>query len=140
MAGPARGAALGAALAVAGVLGSVQSCELYQGRSLDLFPGVTTDVVECHAATDCPRERAQCARGACVECLLDADCGPGQPACVGNRCVECRSAEHCASNQSCNGILNLCSLSCVEPSDCAGQPATHCSGELDVCVQCTADV
>jgi hypothetical protein len=115
-------------------------CNLYEGRTLELFPGVDGTSVECRSAADCPRDRAFCAGGGCRQCLIDTDCGRGKPACVGNACVECRSAGDCASNQSCNSVLSSCALTCGAPSDCAGQPASRCSSELDLCVQCLSDV
>jgi hypothetical protein len=114
-------------------------CNLYEGRTLEFFPEGNGALVECKVASDCPKDRALCARGACMQCLVDADCDPAHPACVGNACVECRSADNCARNQLCNGVLSVCALACTQPSDCAGQPASRCSNELDVCVQCLAD-
>lgn len=114
-------------------------CDLYEGRTLDVFPtGASAAALECQVSSDCPRGR-ECARGACVECLLDVDCGPARPACVGNVCAECRTATECGGNRACNPVLSTCAPSCTEPSHCAGQPLTQCSPELDVCVQCLLD-
>lgn len=133
----ARAAALLVAL---GVGQSVTRCNLYEGRSLDLFPASADLSVECRDYQDCPRERAHCARGSCVQCLLDADCDRRHPACVGNTCVECRSARDCDAGQSCNSVLELCAPACVLEGDCAGPEAPRCSRELALCVQCVADV
>jgi Cys-rich repeat protein len=125
-------AALGAVVVLLG-------CNVYEGRTLDLFTNSEGVAVECQVSPDCPRERPACARGACVECVLDDDCGPARPACVGNVCAECRTADDCGGNRACNPILSSCAPSCTEPSHCAGQPLTQCSPELDVCVQCLLD-
>jgi len=68
-------------------------CNLYEGRSLDLFPPAGDVLVECRVSSDCERDRPYCAGGSCVRCLLDANCDRRHPACVGNACVECRSAD-----------------------------------------------
>jgi Cys-rich repeat protein len=125
----------------AGLCSSIAAlcCNLYEGRTLELFPELDGPIVECSAPGDCPHERQRCERGACVECVLDSDCGRGKPACAANVCVECRAAEHCASNQACNDQLSTCALRCAQPSDCAGQAASRCSSELGLCVQCLSD-
>ena len=114
-------------------------CNLYEGRTLEFFPEPGAAGAECQASTQCPRERAFCAGGACRECLVDEDCSRGKPACVGNVCVECRAASDCPNGQACNAVLSACAFACVEPSDCAGQPTSRCSSELDLCVQCLGD-
>jgi Cys-rich repeat protein len=114
-------------------------CNLYEGRTLELFPELVSAGAECRGSEDCPRERALCARGLCLECLVDGDCDRGRLACVGNVCVECRSADNCANGEDCNLILSECAATCGAPSDCAGQVASRCSGELDLCVQCLED-
>ena len=137
-AAPRRGRSVTARAGLAALV-ALCGCNLYEGRTLDLFANGEPGLSECRSAPDCPHEQPKCAGGACVECLLDADCGPARPACVGNACVECRSANDCASNQSCNPVLLSCALTCTEQSECAGQPLTQCSPELDVCVQCVLD-
>lgn len=117
----------------------VWSCNLYEGRTLEFFPNAEDTSAQCRDSRDCPRDRAFCVRGACLQCLVDGDCDRGNPACVGNVCVQCRAASDCASNQSCNTLLSECALACAERSGCAGQRATLCSSELDVCVQCLSD-
>lgn len=114
----ARGArgVLGASVVI-GVAGAGPTCNVYEGRSLDLFPAPVAEV-ECRSASQCPRER---------------------PICSGGACVECSSSDHCGVNQRCNTVLNECALACVEASDCAGQAAARCSAELDLCVECLAD-
>jgi hypothetical protein len=114
-------------------------CNLYEGRSLDLFPANVELSVECNVSRDCPRDRSYCARGSCVQCLLDADCDRRHPACVGNACVECRSAENCDPGQSCNSVLEVCAPACENEGDCAGPAAPRCSIELELCVQCVSD-
>jgi Cys-rich repeat protein len=115
----------------------VWCCSLYEGRTLEFFPE-RAQGVECTSSSQCPRDQT-CVGGACRECLVDADCGRDRPACVGNVCVECRTAGDCPSGQSCNPVLSTCSFSCDDASDCAGQPLSRCSGELDLCVQCLDD-
>jgi len=118
----------------------VWCCSLYEGRTLEFFADPSALGAECRSESECPGERAFCAGGACRECLVDEDCGRrGKPACVGNVCVECRSASDCPSGQSCNPVLLTCSFTCDAPSDCAGQPMSRCSSELDLCVQCLDD-
>jgi hypothetical protein len=129
-----RGLRTGLALGAA-----ILCCNLYEGRTLELFPELASAPVECRDEGDCPHERAFCAGGACRECLVDRDCGPAKPACDGNVCVECRSADNCAPNEGCNDVLSSCALRCSDESDCAGQPLRRCSSELDVCVQCVQD-
>lgn len=119
--------------------GALWCCNLYEGRTFEFFPEGASESTECRDSAQCPRERAFCAGGVCRECLIDADCGPERPACVGNACVECRSASDCPPGRACNPVLSTCALVCDEPSDCAGQAASRCSGELDVCVQCLLD-
>jgi hypothetical protein len=114
-------------------------CNLYEGRSLDLFPPVGDVLVECRVSSDCARDRPYCASGSCVRCLLDANCDRRHPACVGNACVECRSADNCAAGQACNSVLNSCAPECSEQEACSGPETSHCSLELGVCVQCAAD-
>ncbi|MEO8181901.1 MAG: hypothetical protein ABI895_23955 [Deltaproteobacteria bacterium] len=130
------------AAALLGALGFGQSlsrCNLYEGRSLDLFPASAELSVECNVNKDCPRDRSTCARGSCVQCLLDTDCDPRHRACVGNACVECRSADNCAAGQSCNSVLNVCAPACANEGECAGPAAPRCSIELALCVQCVSD-
>jgi hypothetical protein len=134
-----RRTVLWAPRAAVALVACVASCNLYEGRTLELFADVEEESAECRDARDCLRDRPLCARGACLQCLVDADCDGATPACVGNACVQCRAADDCAGNQSCNTLLSECALTCVEPSDCAGQRATLCSNELDVCVQCLGD-
>lgn len=120
--------------------GGACCCNLYEGRSLDVFAEAVEPGAECRDDLQCPRERAYCARGACVECVVDTDCRePRKPACVGNTCVECRSASDCAMNEGCNDVLSACAPACDSPSGCAGQRASRCSNELDVCVECLSD-
>jgi hypothetical protein len=114
-------------------------CNLYEGRSLDLFPPAGDVLVECRVSSDCERDRPYCAGGSCVRCLLDANCDRRHPACVGNACVECRSADNCEAGQACNSVLNTCAPECSEPNACAGPDTAHCSLELGVCVQCASD-
>jgi len=118
---------------------SLTRCNLYEGRSLDLFAASADLAVECRGSKDCPRDRAYCARGSCVQCLLDADCDRRHPACVGNACVECRSAADCGAGQSCNSVLDVCAPECASEGDCAGPAAPRCSIELALCVQCVSD-
>jgi Cys-rich repeat protein len=132
-------AALGAARGGFALGLCVWCCSLYEGRTLEFFSDPGALDAECRSASECPRERAFCAAGACRECLVDDDCGRGKPACVGNVCVECRSASDCPSGQGCNPVLLTCSFSCGDPSDCAGQALSRCSSELDLCVQCLGD-
>ena len=113
-------------------------CNLYEGRSLDLFPPLGDVLVECRVANDCARDRPYCAGGSCVRCLIDANCDRRHPACVGNACVECRSAENCAAGQACNSVLNTCAPECSEQTACTG-PEEHCSAELGVCVECASN-
>jgi hypothetical protein len=122
-----------------GLMLNLAGCELYEGRSLDLFRRAPDESVECTTSGDCPMDRTYCVRGACVACLVDADCPRPNPACVGNSCVECRRPSDCAMNQSCNSVLNRCALTCSEASECAGRAETVCSGDLNLCVQCLAD-
>jgi hypothetical protein len=126
-----------AAAWLAVVCGSA-GCDVYEGRSLDLFAAAEV-ALECRSEADCQGERSWCARGACVQCLVDADCPRATPACAGNVCVQCSTEDHCAANQRCNTVLETCALACSEPSDCAGQAAVQCSNELDLCVECLAD-
>jgi hypothetical protein len=114
-------------------------CNLYEGRSLDLFSPARELLVECREPSDCERDRPYCAGGSCVRCLIDADCDRRHPACVGNACVECRSAEDCPADQACNSVLNSCAPACSEQGTCAGPELGSCSLELGVCVQCAAD-
>jgi hypothetical protein len=114
-------------------------CNLYEGRSLDLFPPAGDVLVECRVSSDCVKDRPYCAGGSCVRCLLDANCDRRHPACVGNACVECRSADNCAAGQACNSVLNTCAPECSEQNACAGPETAHCSLELGVCVQCASD-
>jgi hypothetical protein len=114
-------------------------CNLYEGRSLDLFPPAREVLVECREARDCERDRPYCAGGSCVRCLIDADCDRRHPACVGNACVECRSLDDCPVGQACNSVLNSCAPACSEQSSCADPQLARCSLELGVCVQCEAD-
>ena len=127
--------ALGASLAA-----GLTRCNLYGGRSLDLFPTALELALECRSAKDCPRDRSLCARGNCVQCLLDTDCDRRHPACVGNTCVECRSAENCGARQSCNSVLNTCAPACTLADDCSEPATPQCSRQLGVCVQCVEDV
>lgn len=115
------------------------SCNVYEGRTLELFPVSQQQALLCQTERDCPRDKAWCARGECVMCLVDADCDPARPACVANQCVACRTGAECPANQDCNPVLNECAPVCSQPSDCAGLPTTQCSGELDLCVQCLED-
>jgi hypothetical protein len=114
-------------------------CNLYEGRSLDLFPPAGDLLVECRVSSDCARDRPYCAGGSCVRCLLDANCDRRHPACVGNACVECRSAENCAAGQACNSVLNSCAPECSEQNACSAPETARCSLELGVCVQCASD-
>jgi hypothetical protein len=114
-------------------------CNLYEGRSLDLFPPVGDVLVECRVSSDCDRDRPYCAGGSCVRCLLDANCDRRHPACVANACVECRSAENCPNGQACNSVLNTCAPECSEQTACSGPETANCSLELGVCVQCASD-
>ncbi len=115
------------------------SCNVYEGRTLELFPASQQLELSCESERDCPMTRAWCARGECVECLVDGDCERARPACVANQCVACRTAADCPANQDCNPVLNECAPRCSAPSDCAGSPTTQCSSELDLCVQCLED-
>lgn len=115
------------------------ACNLYEGRSLDLFPQTTEVLVECREAKDCPPDRRNCARGSCVQCLVDLDCDRRHPACVGNACVECRTEQDCAAGQACNSPLNACAPACSETSDCTGPATPYCSSELGVCLQCATN-
>jgi hypothetical protein len=135
----ARRLAAAAELRAALLLLRGAGCNLYEGRSLDLFPPAGDVLVECRVASDCERDRPYCAGGSCVRCLLDANCDRRHPACVGNACVECRSAENCAIGQACNSVLNTCAPECSEQRLCAGPDAAQCSLELGVCVQCASD-
>lgn len=137
--GGARRALLGVVRAAIALGACAVACNLYEGRTLELFSDVDDAGAECRSSRDCPRERAFCARGECMQCLVDNDCDRRSPACVGNVCVQCRAAGDCASNQSCNTLLSECALTCSEPSGCAGQAEAICSSELDVCVQCLDD-
>jgi Cys-rich repeat protein len=118
----------------------VWCCSLYEGRTLEFFAEPGALEAECRSSSECTGGRAFCEGGACRECLVDSQCTRrGKPACVGNVCVECRSAGDCPSGQSCNPVLLTCSFMCGAPSDCAGQPMSRCSSELDLCVQCLGD-
>ncbi|HTV20205.1 MAG TPA: hypothetical protein VMG12_16085 [Polyangiaceae bacterium] len=119
--------------------GGVWCCSLYEGRTLEFFPDAQTPSVECRVESDCRGDRKHCAGGACRECLVDGDCGKGKPACVGNVCVECRAGVDCPDGQSCNPVLLTCAFTCSDTSQCAGQPTSRCSSELDLCVQCLDD-
>jgi len=114
-------------------------CNLYEGRSLDLFPTELDLSVECRDSQDCPKDRKLCAGGTCVECLLDSHCDPRHPACLGNACVECRANAGCGPGQTCNSVLNVCASSCTLDDQCTGPATPRCSGELDLCVQCVED-
>lgn len=140
MSAASRCRALAAALgrAAAGLLSIAVGCEIYEGRSIDLF--ADSDLaLECREPIECPRERALCSRGGCVECLSSADCPGGKPTCDEGRCVECTQASHCASTENCNTALSTCALRCSEPSDCAGQAAVLCSADLALCIECRLD-
>jgi hypothetical protein len=115
------------------------SCNVYEGRTLELFPATLGQGLGCETERDCPKDKGWCARGECVQCLVDADCGPARAACVGNQCVACRTQADCPANQDCNPVLYECAARCTQPSDCAGLPTTQCSSELDLCVQCLDD-
>lgn len=115
------------------------SCNLYEGRTLELFPASQELGLACETDRDCPRPEPWCAQGECVQCRVDADCDRAHPACVGNQCVACRTAAECPAGHDCNPVLNECAPRCTQPSDCAGSPTTQCSGELDLCVQCLDD-
>jgi Cys-rich repeat protein len=121
-------------------VGMLSRCNLYEGRSLDLFQPAIDLASECRDSKDCPRDRQFCARNSCVQCLLDADCDRRHPACVGNVCVECRASADCSAGQNCNSVLELCAPSCTLGSDCTGPDMPRCSSELDLCVQCTEDL
>lgn len=118
----------------------VVACNLYEGRTLELFPAPDAIENPCGSPSTCPRERPVCAAGTCVECAVDTDCGPARPTCFGGVCVECGSAVDCAANQGCNDLLHACAPLCAEPGDCAGQAQSRCDLTLDLCVQCLADV
>jgi hypothetical protein len=114
-------------------------CDLYEGRSLNLFPPEPAALVECRDESACSRERPYCTAGSCVQCLVDANCDRGHPACVDHACVECRSADDCGPRRGCNTALGVCAPSCNGTSDCTGPAAPLCSNVLSVCVQCIQD-
>jgi hypothetical protein len=129
-------------LLAVGLLGAglvLSRCNLYEGRSLDLFQPAVDLASECRESKDCPPGRKFCARNSCVQCLLDADCDRRHPACVGNVCVECRARKDCDSGQNCNSVLELCAPACTAGSECSGPELPRCSSELDLCVQCLED-
>jgi hypothetical protein len=114
-------------------------CDLYEGRSLDLFAPEPAGLVECRDESACSRERPYCTGGNCVQCLVDANCDRGHPACVDNACVECRSADNCGPRRACNTALGVCAPSCNGTSDCTGPATPLCSNVLAVCLQCIQD-
>lgn len=115
------------------------ACTTDQMRSIDLLVSEPSAPADCFVPSDCPANKPLCALGLCVECSEDLHCDDKKPACHRGSCVQCVSARHCPAGSGCNLGLSICALSCVEPSDCAGQKDAQCDVSAGYCVACTSD-
>jgi Cys-rich repeat protein len=124
---------LGARAVMLGALLGSLACELYEGRSLDLFE--RSFPPECQQASGCGGA-SLCVAGRCVECETDRQCSGGKPVCSGGTCVECATDAGCPAGERCNAASRTCALGCAEASQCAGQKESRCRLDVGYCVEC----